>query len=249
MCVSFHNMRQPRTSIRFLEDEVNDAIWASYSKRIMAFAFVDDNGNLTTEFVVALFRHARIAGKPGVETTANMEERHAGFGERGEIVKRLCFRHVAMHDGIFGADAGNLVRVFNGPGVGFSRCGPDAFHHGFPGKATIGEVFINLVPVRDQRAVGIVGDRAGDDMKPFGQQREINCGIRAYIIRPEYPGISGSRRLRHNDVDRSLDTLQVKSVSVVTLHKPRPTTRDVRPLLWEVAVEIRRAVEAGSSKF
>ena len=68
------------------------------------------------------------------------------------MIERLRLRHEAAQGGILAVDAGNLVRIFDGPGVGFAGRRSGAFHHGLPGKAVVGEELVDGVPLLPHRA-------------------------------------------------------------------------------------------------
>jgi len=67
----------------------------------MACTFLDDHGDLPAEFPVTFLGNTRLAVEPGIEGATHVQERHAGLGQRGQIVQRLRFRHVAAEDGSF----------------------------------------------------------------------------------------------------------------------------------------------------
>ena len=54
----------------------------------MDVTFMDDDGNLAAEFFVALLDQAGVFVEPGIGLVAQMQEWHAGFGQRAEIVER-----------------------------------------------------------------------------------------------------------------------------------------------------------------
>ena len=118
---------------------------------------------MAAELLVALFGDAGVGVEQGIETAANVENRDTGLGERREIIERLRFRKVAVEHRVFRVDAGNMFGVFNGPRVDFAGGGARAFHHGLFGKPGVHEMFIDCVPMRNDRAVGVVGNGAGDD--------------------------------------------------------------------------------------
>src|SRR6516164_1555722 len=139
----------------------------------MALAFLDHNGDPPAEFPVSLLDDPRLTFEPRIQAAANVEEMHTRDGERGQIIERLSFRHVAAQDGILAVDATDLVRVRYGPSVGFpSRCAC-AFHDWLRGKALADHILVNGVPLLQNRAIGVPGTRAGDDVKAVAQQGQI----------------------------------------------------------------------------
>ena len=156
----------------------------------MTFAFLDDNGDPPAEFLVSLLGDPRLAFEPRIEAAANVEEVHTRVGQRGQIIERLRFRHVAAQDGILAVDATDLVRVRDGPGVGFPSRSACAFHDRLRGKALVDQIFVNGVPLLQNRAIGVPGARAGDDVKAFVQQGQIDHCIPSDEVRPEAPRAS-----------------------------------------------------------
>src|SRR5580658_9060188 len=137
-------------------------VWCEWS---MSHALFDDDLDFATELFVSLFNLERIVLEPRVEGAANVEKRHVGFGQRGEIVERLGFREGAAHARILSVDTGDFVRIFDGPGVHFAGTAARAFDHRLLRKAVADHVFVGHVPIFYQRAVGVGGYRSGDDVK------------------------------------------------------------------------------------
>ena len=51
----------------------------------MAFAFLDDDGDLPAQRFVSLLDDSRLVIEPGVEAAANVDERHAGLGQGARL--------------------------------------------------------------------------------------------------------------------------------------------------------------------
>ena len=104
----------------------------------MTFPFFDHDRDLPPEFPVSLLGNTRLGFDPRIEAAANVEERHARVGQRGQIIERLCFRRVAAQNGILTVDATDFVRVRNRPSVGIASRSPCAFHDPQQGRPAVG---------------------------------------------------------------------------------------------------------------
>jgi hypothetical protein len=82
----------------------------------MSLPFLDDDADGPAEFRVALLHDSRVCIESRVKAAAKVQERHAGLGQRREIVERRCLRREAAQDGILTVDAGNFVGILDGPG-------------------------------------------------------------------------------------------------------------------------------------
>lgn len=51
----------------------------------MSLAGLHDDRHLAAELLVAFFRDSRLAVKPGVKLAAHVQDRHARFGQRGQL--------------------------------------------------------------------------------------------------------------------------------------------------------------------
>jgi hypothetical protein len=71
----------------------------------MSLALLDDDLDFSTKFLVALFNLERRVLDPRVEAAANVEKRHVGFGQGGEIIERLRFRQALGMRGFFALGA------------------------------------------------------------------------------------------------------------------------------------------------
>src|SRR5712692_2622989 len=78
-----------------LGDEIHNRLPVLRSQWIMSLAFLDEDRDLAAEVFVALLSDQRVVIQPGVQAAANVEDRYAGFGQRGQVIERLRFRHVA----------------------------------------------------------------------------------------------------------------------------------------------------------
>src|SRR6202158_4367816 len=85
-------------------------------ERIMSLAHLDDDLDFAAKLLVSLFNLKRTVLEPWVEAAANVKKRHVGFGQGREIIERLGFGQGTVHARILSVDAGNLVRIFDGPG-------------------------------------------------------------------------------------------------------------------------------------
>src|ERR1700679_227521 len=153
----------------------------------MSLALLNDDLDFAAKPLVSLLNLERIVLEPRVEAAANVKKRHAGFGQGIEIIERLRFHEWAAHARILSVDAGNLVRIFDGPRVDCAGGAARTFHHWLLGKAVPGQVFIRRVPIFHQRSVGVGSYGAGDDVKSLGQQRLIDLRVTKHKTRTIYP--------------------------------------------------------------
>src|SRR5438552_3952291 len=75
-------------SLGLLDNEIHHAHHVSGRERIMRAALLNDHGGLATKLFVSLLDHARVLVEPRVRAVTQMQQRHAGFGERGEVFQR-----------------------------------------------------------------------------------------------------------------------------------------------------------------
>src|SRR5258708_1548782 len=95
----------------------------------MSRALLDDDLDVSAKLFVSLFDPKRLVFEPRIEAAANMKKRHVGFSQASEIIERLGFGQGTVHPRILGVDAGNLVRIFDGPRVDFAGGSARAFHY------------------------------------------------------------------------------------------------------------------------
>ena len=131
--------------------------------------------------------------EPGVEAAADVDERHAGLGQGVQVVERRRLRHEAAQGRVLGVDAGDLVRVLDGPGVSFPGRRPGAFQHRLPGEAVVDEPLVGRVPLLPHRA-GLRGQRGDDDVEALGEQGLVDRGVPADRVRPGRPRAFPGRR-------------------------------------------------------
>jgi hypothetical protein len=120
-----------------LDDEIHDWVLILRGERKMTFAFPDYDSDPPTEFLESLLGDPRLGFEPRIEAAAKVEELHTRVGQRGQIIERLCFRHVAAKNGILAVDATDFARVRDGPSVGFPSRSACAFHDRLRGKALV----------------------------------------------------------------------------------------------------------------
>ena len=142
----------------FGEDEIHHGLRVLRADGEMSLALLDDDRDLTAELLVSLLNNAALAVKPGVEAAANMEDGHAGFGQRGQIIDRRFF---ALSSGgrvpswcCEGGDSGRrctkLCPDFRWPMRRLRPPPAPAFHRGFLGEAVVGHGLIDGVPLFPQ---------------------------------------------------------------------------------------------------
>src|SRR5262249_11030530 len=135
-----------------LDDEIHNRLLFLRGERVMTLAFLDDRGHPPAEVLVSLLSDPRLGCEPRIEAAANVEQVHTRVRQRGQIIERLSFRHVAAQDGILAVDATDLVRVRYGPSVGFPSRSACAFHDWLRGKALADQIIVNGVPLLQNRA-------------------------------------------------------------------------------------------------
>src|SRR5262249_60432182 len=146
-----------------LDDEIHNRLWFLRGERIMTLAFLDDHGHPPAEFLVSLLSDPRLGCEPRIEAAANVEPVTTSVRQRGPIIERLSFRHVAAQDGILAVDATDLVRVRYGPGVGFPGRSACADHDRSRGKALVYQILLKCVPLLHHRAICVARTWAGRD--------------------------------------------------------------------------------------
>src|SRR5262245_36313938 len=104
-------MRRSRAGGDPLDDEIHNRFGFHRGERIMSLAFLDDDGDPSAEFLVALLGNPRLGLEPRIEAAANVEDVYARVSQWREIFERLRFRHAAAQDGILAVDATHFVRV------------------------------------------------------------------------------------------------------------------------------------------
>src|SRR5215471_17135279 len=98
-------------------DKIQNRLEIHRRTREMTSADIDDNGDLATEFLVPFFRDPRVVIEGWVEASAHVQQRHAGLGERGEIVKEGHSDGRAAENGILGINTGCLIWILDGPRI------------------------------------------------------------------------------------------------------------------------------------
>jgi len=211
----------------------------------MSLALLNDDLDFTAKLLISLFNLKSIVLEPRVEAAANVKKRHVGFGQGGEIIERLRYRPGTVHARILGVDAGNLVRIFDGPRVDFAGAAARAFHCRLLRKAVSGQVFIRRVPILHHEADPY---GAGDDVKPFSQQLLIDLRVTKHKTRPVHPGhaCGGSARRDHHGGHRR--AVHAEFVAVVARRKKWAAAGDVSVLIRIITVEILAAVVGGPGK-
>src|SRR6266403_641563 len=97
---------------------------------------------------------------------------------------------------------------------------------------------VNCIPIGRPRPVGIIRDRAHDDVKALGQKRQVNHCVPVDVIGPKHPRLPASLNLRDDDRCRSLNAGEIKSAAVVALGELWTTTGNVCSFRWEIAVRV-----------
>ena len=164
----------------------------------MPFARPDDNRDLSAEILIPFLDEASLVVQPGIQGAAVVQDRHACFRQRRQVVNRLLFaRHETLHERIPGINAGDLVRVCNRPGVCFACLRPDPFQHRLFRESIIHKEFIGIVPLllRHTRSHG----RDDQQVVALRQQRRLDGCIPLDRIPGEHPGFSRRHGLGHED--------------------------------------------------
>jgi hypothetical protein len=71
--------------LRFPHDKIHHRRRVLRAEGKMSFAGLHDDCYLAAELLVAFFRDSRLAVKPGVKLAAHVQDRHARFGQRGQL--------------------------------------------------------------------------------------------------------------------------------------------------------------------
>src|SRR5690349_15704929 len=97
----------------------------------MTFPFLKDDRDASAELPVTLLGNPGLAREPWVQVSADVEQGYACLRQGIQIIEGLRLRHAAAQDRIFAIEATDLVRVGDGPGVGFPGRQASAFQHWF----------------------------------------------------------------------------------------------------------------------
>src|SRR5208282_6130430 len=68
-------------------DEIHHWSRIGRCERIMPFPFLDDDGHRSAHCLESWFNGTRVVIEPGVETSADTQEWHTGFGQWGQIIE------------------------------------------------------------------------------------------------------------------------------------------------------------------
>src|ERR1700730_12622651 len=210
----------------------------------MSRALLDYDLDLAAKLLVSLFNLKRIVFEPRVEAAANVKRRHVPFGQGGEIIERLRFRQSTVHARILRVDAGDLVRIFDGPRIYFAGASARAFHCRLFRKAVAGQVFIRRFPIFHHEADPY---GASDDVKPLGQQLLIDLRFTKHKTRPVHPGHALRPQSWHDHHGGHRRVLHAEFLAVVAQRKERAAA-SVSVLIREIVVEILAAVLGGPSE-
>src|SRR3989442_12433228 len=70
-------------SLCLLDNEIHHAHQVSCREWVMRVALLNDHGGLATKLFVSLLDHARVLVELRVRAVPQMQQRHAGLGDRG----------------------------------------------------------------------------------------------------------------------------------------------------------------------
>ena len=168
---------------------------------MMPAAVLDHQRDSAAELLVDIFNGQRIPAQQRVNAAADFEQRNV-------LPRQLPYlhHHFRVAARVVGIDAGNLVRIRSGPGVGVFPAPAHTDKGGLPGQATLfGKKSVPRVPLfagLERRARLDIGD-----VKASPKQFDFRLGLVVPVTASPGPRLAGSRRMgnNHNTAPLALD--------------------------------------------